>query len=152
MKSRVLRGEVPLGNPPASGWRPAVWIGLAVAVALTAGCTTRRVSVPAPVEDRLPARGAEVPATAATTPAAPAGAENAGKPGFYTVKPGDTLYRIALDHGQSWRDVQAWNNIANPSALEVGQVLRVQPPADGAAGSASVTAVATPGVVARPLG
>jgi lipoprotein NlpD len=27
------------------------------------------------------------------------GAENAGKPGYYTVKPGDTMIRIGLDTG-----------------------------------------------------
>jgi lipoprotein NlpD len=56
------------------------------------------------------------------------GAENAGKPGYYTVRSGDTLVRIALDAGQNWRDVARWNNLANPNAIEVGQVLRIQPP------------------------
>jgi len=56
------------------------------------------------------------------------GAENAGKPGYYTVRPGDTVVRIALDAGQNWRDVVRWNNLANPNAIEVGQVLRTQPP------------------------
>jgi len=56
------------------------------------------------------------------------GAENAGKPGYYTVKPGDTLIRIALDNGQSWRDIQRWNSLDNPNLIEVGQVLRVATP------------------------
>lgn len=56
------------------------------------------------------------------------GAENAGKPGFYTVKPGDTLIRIGLDSGQNWRDISRWNNIDNPNLIEAGQVLRVAPP------------------------
>jgi lipoprotein NlpD len=56
------------------------------------------------------------------------GAENAGRPGYYTVRPGDTVVRIALDAGQNWRDVVRWNNLTNPNAIEVGQVLRVQPP------------------------
>ena len=57
------------------------------------------------------------------------GAENANKPGYYTVRPGDTLIRIALDSGQNWRDIQRWNTIENPNVIEVGQVLRVIPPA-----------------------
>jgi LysM repeat protein len=68
--------------------------------------------------------------------------ENAAKPGFYTVKPNDTLIRIGLDQGQNWRDIVRWNNIDNPNNLEVGQVLRVVPPG---------TTVNPEGVVVRPV-
>jgi lipoprotein NlpD len=71
------------------------------------------------------------------------GSENAGKPGFYTVQRGDTLTRIALDHGQSWRDLATWNQLSNAHLIEVGQVLRVSPPG----------AVTEPsGVVVQPIG
>lgn len=70
----------------------------------------------------------------------PPGAENAGKPGYYTVKPGDTLIRIALDHGQNLRDIVRWNQLDNPNRIEVGQVLRVVPP--GAAEVATAPASA----------
>jgi lipoprotein NlpD len=70
------------------------------------------------------------------------GAENAGKPGFYTVQRGDSLTRIGLDHGQSWRDLARWNNINNPDVIEVGQVVRVSPPG---------SAVDSAGVVVRPV-
>jgi len=56
------------------------------------------------------------------------GAENAGKPGYYTVKPGDTLIRIGMDNGQSWRDILRWNKLDNANLIETGQVLRVAPP------------------------
>ncbi len=56
------------------------------------------------------------------------GAENAGKPGFYMVKPGDTLIRVGLETGQSWKDIIKWNNLENPNVIEVGQVLRVVAP------------------------
>jgi lipoprotein NlpD len=56
------------------------------------------------------------------------GSENAGKPGFYSVRPGDTLTKIALDHGQAWRDIAKWNGLDNPNVIEVDQVLRVAPP------------------------
>jgi len=69
------------------------------------------------------------------------GAENAGKPGYYTVKPGDTLIRIGMDNGQSWRDIIRWNKLDNPNLIETGQVLRVAPPA-------SDVVVATPRPVA----
>jgi lipoprotein NlpD len=84
-------------------------------------------------------------------PAKPlSGADNAGKPGFYTVRQGDTLIRIALDSGQNWRDLARWNNIENPNVIEVGQVLRVTPPTGAAAEVAVARPVAPSSVVASP--
>jgi lipoprotein NlpD len=133
-------------------WRSVgLTVGLA-GVVLLAGCSTRSVTVPAPVEDRTGGKMTDVKPLP--------GAENAGKPGYFTVRPGDTLYRIALESGQSPRDVQTWNNLTNPNLIEVGQVLRVAPPAGAnpvamapVPGAAGVTAapVAAQGVVARPL-
>jgi lipoprotein NlpD len=78
------------------------------------------------------------------------GVENAGKPGYYTVKPGDKLIRIALDNGQNWRDLVRWNAIENPNVIEVGQVLRVVPP--GVDPNAVATnAVTSPKPEPRPL-
>jgi lipoprotein NlpD len=104
--------------------------------ALLIGCGSRNR---APVEERAGGVRPPVPTTTAATPApvpAPAtpevkplpGAENAGKPGYYTVKPGDTLIRIGLETGQNWKDIVRWNNLENPNVVEVGQVLRVAPP------------------------
>lgn len=111
----------------------------------------------APVEDRNaqpPKVAASAPAVAA--PAAPEvkpppGAENAGKPGYYTVKPGDALIRIALDAGQSWRDLAKWNNLENPNRIEVGQVLRVVPPGVDATGVTARPVAIAPKVESRPL-
>ena len=137
-------------------WRRAALVGLVCVAVLGAGCSTRSVRVGAPVEDRLKS-GAAIGASAAATKLMP-GAENAGKAGYFTVRPGDTLYRIAIEHGQSARDVQAWNGLANPNMIEVGQVLRVVPPQGitpsgsmAAVSTATATAVVPPGVVARPL-
>jgi lipoprotein NlpD len=47
--------------------------------------------------------------------------------GMYTVRKGDTLLRIALDHGQNYRDLVAWNNLTNPNDIKVDQVLRIAP-------------------------
>lgn len=128
-----------------------------VAAGLLAGCGSRPRG-PIPVEDRVagtsssrPAKNvqpqvASAPKSSAATPNAASssipvatsspismgatlpGAENAGKPGYYSVRPGDTLTKIALDHGQSWRDVARWNGIDNPNLIEVDQVLRVAAP------------------------
>lgn len=71
------------------------------------------------------------------------GTENAGLPGYYTVKPGDTLIRIGLDQGQSWRDIARWNAIENINLIEVGQVLRVVPPGASAPGSVATSSAVT---------
>lgn len=130
--------------------------GVAALVLVLAGCAAPTAQR-APVTERSPQ-----PAARAATAPLPPGAENAGLPGFYTVRPGDTLIRIGLETGQSWRDIAAWSGITNPDRIEVGQVLRVAPPvavsaaaagATPAPGAAGTTAapVATPTVQGRPL-
>ena len=128
-------------------------------LALLAGCASAPNQ--APIEDRKPPRVAVKPAAdAAGGVVAPVvasepvkqlpGAENAGKSGYYTVKPGDTLIRIGLDNGQNWRDLVRWNGIENPNLIEVGQVLRVVPPGVDPA-AATARGVAAARVEARPL-
>ncbi len=68
--------------------------------------------------------------------------------GYYVVKKGDTLLQISLDFGQNYRDLVAWNNLANPNDIKVDQVLRVLPP-EGAAQTGSVAT--SSGVEVRPL-
>ncbi len=99
-----------------------------VSALLLAGCMSQP---PAPIVDRSTSGAAR--ASAAAVPAGP---------GYYTVKRGDTLYRIALEHGQDYKDVAAWNNITNPGAIREGQVLRVAPPgaAPATAGGGAVVA------------
>jgi LysM repeat protein len=43
----------------------------------------------------------------------------------YTVVAGDTLGGIAKKFNVTVADLVAWNGLANPDAIEVGQVLRV---------------------------
>lgn len=116
-------------------------VASAAALIILAGCasSTRR----APVEDQGRPAGGSSSSAAVSAPKVLPGAENAGKPGYYTVKPGDTLIRIALESGQNWRDIASWNNLENPNLIEVGQVVRVVPPASEAAAG---------GVVVKPLG
>jgi lipoprotein NlpD len=111
-------------------------LGLLTALTLLACSNKGRL---APVEDRT------LGAPQKTAKALP-GAENAGKAGFYTVRQGDTLLRIGLDHGQSARDLARWNNLDNPNLIETGQVLRVSPPAQEAAAARP----AGPAVTAGP--
>jgi lipoprotein NlpD len=132
--------------------RAAPWAGVLCVAAALAGCAVPRNR--APIEERnVGAARSAAPAaapSATTAPVAPGGAvalpvpatpsgvdptkppppgaENAGKPGYYTVKPGDTMIRIGLETGQNWKDIARWNSLDNPNVVEVGQVLRVVPP------------------------
>jgi len=109
---------------------------LALSLLMTA-CASRLDQ--APVVDRS---GGGVLGTQAAQPAVPLGPP---PPGYYRVKPGDTLYRIALENGQNYRDISAWNNLTNPNQIEVDQLLRVVPPGAN-------TAALTPGVATAPIG
>ncbi|MDR6467578.1 murein DD-endopeptidase MepM/ murein hydrolase activator NlpD [Paraburkholderia graminis] len=59
-------------------------------------------------------------------------------PGFYRVERGDTLSKIARSHRQSVQSITRWNNLTNPDSIEVGQVLRVEPPNGVASTSGAV--------------
>ena len=114
---------------------------LLVVALVLGGCTAPHN--PAPVEDR--GTMGRTPATSVASPL-PGGApittdangkplpgiENYGKPGYYAVRPGDTIMRIGLETGQNWRDIVKWNNLENANLIEVGQVLRVIPPVGSA--------------------
>ena len=119
---------------------------LGVSVLLAAGCSSRSLTN-APVEDRGTAASRGMPGvgTTDTAPKILPGSENAGKPGYYTVKPGDTLIRIGLDTGQNWRDVGRWNSLDNPNLIEVGQVLRVIAPGADNQATQVVTRPVSPG-------
>ena len=108
--------------------RLAVLAALGIGMLAAAGCTSVSLNR-APVEDRG-TNSRAVPAAVVETidiKQLP-GFENAGKPGYYSVRPGDTMIRIGLENGQNWRDIVRWNNLENPNLIEVGQVLRVVPP------------------------
>jgi lipoprotein NlpD len=83
---------------------------------------------------------------------APAPAAEDNKPdarGTYTVRRGDTLLRIALDHGQNYRDLVAWNNLADPDDIKVGQVLKVAQP-ERAGNAVVTTPITMPGAEKVP--
>jgi lipoprotein NlpD len=109
-----------------NGFRHHAVVGLGVVVLLLSGCGSSTLNR-APVEDRNATSTSVMdPRTQAVKQ--PPGFENAGKAGYYTVKPGDTLMRIGLETGQNHKDLARWNNMDNPNKLEVGQVIRVVPP------------------------
>jgi lipoprotein NlpD len=126
-----------------SNIRKPSFVLLATTAALLAGCSYAP-RVLAPVEDRVSGvRNATNVQGAVLEPVkVMPGAENAGKPGYYTVQRGDTLTRIGLENGQAWRDLARWNNLSNPDVIEAGQVLRVAPPG---------AVVEAQGVIVRPV-
>lgn len=114
-----------------------------------AGCGTRMTR--APVEDRGTAVVVQPSSEDVSAPTKAPAADNAGRPGTYTVKPGDTLIRIGLDTGQSWKDIARWNQIDNPNLIEVGQVLRVVAPGSSSTAVAAAPSTSATGVVTRPV-
>jgi len=89
---------------------------LCASLVLLTGCSTTPRAKPAGVIDRSSGAVASEPAP----------------PGYYRVKKGDTLARIALDHGQAPRDVAQWNKAENPNfnpnVIEVGDLILVRAP------------------------
>ena len=122
---------------------------LALALVLLLSACGSKVTHRAPVEDRHSGTRSPVSASSMEVNKSMPGSENAGKPGYYMVKPGDTLIRIALESGQGHRDIARWNALDNPNKIEIGQVLRVVPPVS----EESVVAkpVATAKVSSTPL-
>lgn len=120
---------------------------LAVALA-AAGCANQPTG--APVVDRTPvAASAPTPPVARLAPIPGAGPGT----GTYVVRPGDTLYSIALEQGVDYRDLARWNKLDDPTKISVGQTLFTAPPEER--GSAVVTIGAARGsgqVESRPLG
>ena len=98
---------------------------------LLSACTTPRTT-PATVIDRSRSESA-APTASIPTP-----------PGYYRVKRGDTVLRIALDQGQSYRDIVRWNNLTDPNLIEVDQLLLVRPPAGKMTVKPLTSAAATP--------
>lgn len=117
--------------------------------ALLVACTTTKT--PAPVVDRP--QGQPRPRPTAPAPTPQANTAPTAQKGFYTVRRGDTLNRIAQEFNQSVRDLVTWNNLASPNDLRIDQVLRVLPPEATQAANGPTSAVPVqPGVEVRPLG
>ncbi|SMG24280.1 peptidoglycan DD-metalloendopeptidase family protein [Paraburkholderia susongensis] len=132
---RAMQRTTP--NSPMTVTQRSVCV-LALSLLMTA-CASRLDQ--APVVD-LSSGGTLATGQGAAQPAVPLGPP---PPGYYRVKPGDTLYRIALENGQNYRDISTWNNLTNPNQIEVDQLLRVVPPGAN-------TAAMTPGVATAPIG
>ena len=102
-------------------------LAITLAVGLTlAGCSTPRTK-PAPINDRNASNASSM-------------ANEPTPPGYYRVKRGDTLLRISLDHGQSYKDIALWNNLSDPNQIEVDQLLIIKSPTASKSASAASAA------------
>lgn len=95
------------------------------AVLMLAGCATHHTRRPAPiveqgVEMRKPASAGVASPVLIKRPITTTVATQ-----VYIVQKGDTLYGIAFLHGVDYREVAELNGIDNPSAIQIGQSLRI---------------------------
>ena len=93
---------------------------LCIAVCLLAAC--------AATSNRAPVVDGHGNTKAATKAKSPPLKEPDWRPASYTVKKGDTLYSIALDHGLDYRELAQWNGLADPNVILVDQSLRLTEP------------------------
>ncbi len=68
---------------------------------------------------------------------------NEWRPEVYVVQKGDTLYSIAFNYGFGYRELAELNGIQNPSAISIGQAIRLFP-------NKSVPSAASVGVEKQP--
>jgi lipoprotein NlpD len=117
-------------------------IFLGLLTSALAACTTTNRTAPV-VERALGVKASE---------AAKPGRQGEGR-SHYVVKRGDTLYRIALEFGQSYQDLVVWNNLASANDIKIDQVLRMSPPEAGTtpSGPQTGTVASTSGVEVRSL-
>ncbi len=116
--------------------RPGCGVAAVLGLLLLAGCASH---APSPVEERTVA-GAKLEKPLVVEPEA----------NFYVVQKGDTLSRIAVAQRQSVKDLTAWNSLADPNKVEVGQRLRIVPPTEVLA-AAPAAAAASPVAEVRPV-
>ena len=70
------------------------------------------------------------------TPPPPAAKASANER-VHVVRAGETLYKIAWQHGVDQRDLVRWNGLRDPDVIRVGQRLRLTPPPNTRASSSA---------------
>ncbi|WP_250463186.1 MULTISPECIES: peptidoglycan DD-metalloendopeptidase family protein [unclassified Caballeronia] len=125
--------------------------GAAVA-AMLAGCSSTP-RTPAPIVES--SASSAPPVVQTTSPAvipAPVVPLNAppAEPGFYRVKPGDTLYGIARNYKQKPDDLAKWNTLPESKQVNIGQLLRVAPPGAAVASASTAQKKDMPPLIATP--
>lgn len=138
---RALRVGQRLRIPDKDGGEIELPVELAQAPALPAAAENPPATGADNAGARVDATGLDGEPTVVETPA------GGDEPVRYRVKKGDTLYRIAVEHGVGVDDLRRWNPSVG-KRIYPGTILLVHPPpaADSAHSTDSVPAPATPGL------
>jgi lipoprotein NlpD len=111
-------------------------LAAAALLLMLAACASRN---PAPVSDARPPLDMKTPAAppgsaqSPTTPPVMLAPKPADPSKVYIIQRGDTVFSIAKQYGLDYRELAAWNNIVNPTAIRVGDTLRLTRPDTGGA-------------------
>ena len=113
---------------------PRMGLVVALVTALGVLSTTPAAAQPSSTAPSSGAPSSGAPSSGASSPTAPTarGTEGEDPPEgdlLRTIRAGDTLDRLArreLDHPERWRDVAAYNQIANPRRISPGTVVRIK--------------------------
>jgi len=114
------------------------------AVVLREPAPTSNPAPPKPVVSSAPK--ASVPASSSAPLAAPIATEEMPANGLYIVQKSEGLYGIARRYGLRPADLIAWNDLPPNPSLQLGQTLRLTPPA-----SASAATTAPPAPATKPV-
>lgn len=143
-------------HPGAARRAVAGRIAIGAAFALALGACTLTPWRTADTGETEPTVDTSATATAVAPPAIgasalpAAGTATDASPGFYRVKPGDTLYHVAKAHGQRAADLASWNKLPADAKIQTGQLLRVAPPAVGAAAAPVAPVASAPSAASAP--
>ncbi len=133
----VDRTPAPVARSPAASMPTAATAPATSPAAADKSAASAPVAAPSPPKPAPPPATPAAPAAVAAAPATVVKAppqpelrpyrEGDWRPEFHVVQKGDTLYSIALDYGQDYRDLAAWNQLADPGYIQIGQRLRLFP-------------------------
>ncbi len=130
----------PRGASSASGGRSTPVVG-ADTSAPAPPAETRPAEIPATPDGSVVPALVTTPAasTASTSSPPPAASEGA----TYTIRSGDSFYRIAKRYGISFRDIERANPSVDPNRLRIGQVVNIPGAVRAAAAPAATATTAT---------
>jgi lipoprotein NlpD len=132
----AIRGATAVASKPQATTPPTPAPANPASIA-PAIATAKSEKLPPPIPEKPPAP-LEEPTTKPYR-------EGDWRPEYHVVKKGDTLYSIALDYGQDYRELAAWNNLEDPGLIKIDQRLRLFPPDSvGEATTAQPTPLAAP--------
>jgi lipoprotein NlpD len=115
---------VPVSERDVSDYRKQPPSSQSAPTSTPSAATVAKPAVAAPPSAPAPSVATAAPSR---TPAEPR-EEGDWRPESYTVKRGDTLYTIALDHGLDYKELASWNQLADANMIKVGQSLRLRAP------------------------